>query len=177
MHRTGLGNRGMIKQNSCVFRLCSFREILKTLIPPIIYSRSGCYQGLSYKLTNTPVHHEPGCFFEMQTSGYFRKVCYTIKKAKDNPWKEGAVMIRIALCDDEPAILDEVSSCIYKYAEKKNTQNIEIVRFDSARALKSAMDDGRNFDIYVLDVYIGDEVGTTLARDIRKRESKTPSCS
>ena len=83
-------------------------------------------------------------------------------------------MIRIALCDDEPAILDEVSSCICKYAEKKNTQNIEIVRFDSARALKSAMDDGRNFDIYVLDVYIGDEVGTTLARDIRKRGIENP---
>ena len=83
-------------------------------------------------------------------------------------------MIRIALCDDEPAILDEVSSCICKYAEKKNTQNIEIARFDSARALKSAMDDGRNFDIYVLDVYIGDEVGTTLARDIRKRGIENP---
>ena len=83
-------------------------------------------------------------------------------------------MIRIALCDDEAKILDEVSSYINKYAEKKNILGLEIFCFDSARALKSALDDEKSFDIFVLDVYIGDEMGTALAREIRKRGIESP---
>ena len=49
-------------------------------------------------------------------------------------------MIKIALCDDEAKILDEVSSYINKYAEKKSNQHIEISRFDSAKALDFVLD-------------------------------------
>ena len=83
-------------------------------------------------------------------------------------------MIRIALCDDEAKILDEVSSYINKYAEKKNILGLEIFCFDSARALKSALDDEKSFDIFVLDVYIGDEMGMVLAKKIRKRGIESP---
>ena len=83
-------------------------------------------------------------------------------------------MIKIALCDDEAKILDEVSSYINKYAEKKSNQRIEICRFDSAKALDFALDDEKSFDIFVLDVYIGKEMGTALARKIRKRGIESP---
>jgi DNA-binding LytR/AlgR family response regulator len=83
-------------------------------------------------------------------------------------------MIRIALCDDEPKILDEVVQYINKYAEKKNSQGLEVFCFDSARALKSALEDNSTFDIFVLDVYIGDEMGTDLAKSIRKRGIESP---
>ena len=82
-------------------------------------------------------------------------------------------MIKIALCDDEAKILDEVSSYINKYAEKKSNQRIEISRFDSAKALDFALDES-SFDIFVLDVYIGEEIGTALARSIRKRGIESP---
>ena len=82
-------------------------------------------------------------------------------------------MIRIAVCDDEKRILDEVSGYINNYAEKKN-EEIEAFCFDSARALICALEDGRAFDIFVLDVYIGDEMGTVLARDIRKLGIEAP---
>ena len=82
-------------------------------------------------------------------------------------------MIKIALCDDEAKILDEVSSYINKYAEKKSNQRIEISRFDSAKALDFALDES-SFDIFVLDVYIGEEMGTALARSIRKRGIESP---
>ena len=82
-------------------------------------------------------------------------------------------MIKIALCDDEVKILDEVSSYINKYAEKKSNQRIEISRFDSAKALDFALDES-SFDIFVLDVYIGEEIGTALARSIRKRGIESP---
>lgn len=83
-------------------------------------------------------------------------------------------MIRIALCDDEQNILDAVSQYINKYVEKKNNQALEIVPFDSARSLKNAMDDEKTFDVFILDVYIGKEMGTALAKNIRKRGIESP---
>ena len=82
-------------------------------------------------------------------------------------------MIKIALCDDEAKILDEVSSYINKYAEKKSNQRIEISRFDSAKALDFVLDES-SFDVFVLDVYIGKEMGTALAKKIRKRGIESP---
>ena len=83
-------------------------------------------------------------------------------------------MIRIAVCDDEKKILDEVEGYIKNYAEKENIADIEIFRFDSARSLLSALEDGKTFDVFVLDVYIGDEMGTALASDIRKFGIESP---
>lgn len=78
-------------------------------------------------------------------------------------------MIRIALCDDEPEILDKVTLYIKKYAEEKKNNNLQIFCFDSVKSLKNALDDGSSFDIFILDVYIGNEMGTVLAKEIRKR--------
>ena len=83
-------------------------------------------------------------------------------------------MIRIAICDDEKKILDEVSGYIASYAEKKNNTDLEVFRFDCARSLLGALEDGNSFDIFVLDVYIGDEMGTALARNIRKMGIESP---
>ena len=83
-------------------------------------------------------------------------------------------MIRIALCDDEQKTLEQVSLFIEKYAQMKNRHNLEIFCFDSARALKNALDEEKAFDIFVLDIYIGDEMGTALARSIRKRGIDSP---
>ena len=82
-------------------------------------------------------------------------------------------MIRIAICDDEKKILDEVSGYIKNYAEKKSKE-IEVFRFDSAASLIGTLEDGRVFDVFVLDVYIGDEMGTALAGDIRKFGIESP---
>ena len=83
-------------------------------------------------------------------------------------------MIRIALCDDEQKILDEVSGYIANYADKKSGREIEVFCFYSARALLCALEDGRSFDVFILDVYIGEELGTSLARDIRKLGIESP---
>ena len=83
-------------------------------------------------------------------------------------------MIRIALCDDERKILDELSEHIQCYAQRKGITDIEILAFDSARTLIGAIEDKKSFDIFILDVYIGDEMGTDLARDIRKFGIEAP---
>ena len=83
-------------------------------------------------------------------------------------------MIQIAICDDEKAILDEVSGYIKDYAENKGDLELEVFRFDSARTLISTLEEGKTFDIFVLDVYIGDEMGTELADCIRKNGIESP---
>ena len=83
-------------------------------------------------------------------------------------------MVRIALCDDEKKTLDEVSGYIKNYAEKKNLSDLDVVCFDSAKILLGALENGKSFDVFVLDVYIGDEMGTALARDIRKFGIESP---
>ena len=83
-------------------------------------------------------------------------------------------MIRIALCDDEQEILDKVSQSITKYAAMKNSLAVEVIPFNSAKSLINALDDGKSFDIFVLDVYISKEMGTTLAKNIRKRGIESP---
>ena len=83
-------------------------------------------------------------------------------------------MIRIAVCDDEKIILDEISGYIKTYAEKKTGHYLECICFSSASELLNALEDGKTFDIFVLDVYIGDEMGTALARNIRKLGIESP---
>lgn len=83
-------------------------------------------------------------------------------------------MIRIAICDDDKKILDEVMEYINKYAEKKNKVNIEIFSFSSSSSLLSALEDKKVFDIFILDVYIGNEMGTGLSRDIRRLGIESP---
>jgi len=91
-----------------------------------------------------------------------------------SPDKGAAQMIRIALCDDEQKVLDEVSFYINKYSQAKSSHRYDIFSFDSAKSLINALDDEKHFDIYILDIYIGDEIGTDLAKSLRKRGIDSP---
>jgi len=82
--------------------------------------------------------------------------------------------MRIAICDDETIILDEVSSYIKKYSKLCGKSELEVFPFSSASSLLNSIDNGALFDIFMLDVYIGDEMGTTLAKEIRAREIESP---
>ena len=82
--------------------------------------------------------------------------------------------MKIAICDDETIILDEVSSYIKKYSEQSGKSEIEVFPFNSVSSLLNNIDNGALFDIFMLDVYIGDEMGTALARDIRKSGIESP---
>lgn len=83
-------------------------------------------------------------------------------------------MIRIALCDDEQSVLNEVSLCINKYSQVRNNYRYEISGFESAASLIDALETDKSYDIYILDIYIGDEIGTNLAKIIRKRGIVAP---
>lgn len=83
-------------------------------------------------------------------------------------------MIRIAICDDDTKILNEVSLCINKYQENKQNINIEVSSFDTIKSLKNELDNGNVFDIFILDIYIGEHLGTEFAKEIRKKGIENP---
>ena len=81
-------------------------------------------------------------------------------------------MIRIALCDDEQKIHEQVLQYIDKYVKMQERNDLEIFCFNSVRDLNNEVDEDKSFDIFVLDVFIGDGKGTALAKSIRKRGIK-----
>ena len=82
--------------------------------------------------------------------------------------------MKVAICDDETIILDEVSSYIKKYSKLCGKSELEVFTFSSASSLLNSIDNGALFDIFMLDVYIGDEMGTELAREIRRKGIESP---
>ena len=82
--------------------------------------------------------------------------------------------MRIAICDDEAIILEEVSSSVKKYSKLRGKSEPEVFLFHSARTLINSIDNGDLYDIFLLDVYIGDEMGTALAREIRGKGIESP---
>ena len=83
-------------------------------------------------------------------------------------------MIKIAVCDDEKKVLEEISSYIEKFMKREKKKAVEVFCFQSVEELKNSLEQKRTFDIYLLDVYIGPELGTKLAKDLRRKGIESP---
>lgn len=83
-------------------------------------------------------------------------------------------MIKIAVCDDEKKVLEEVSLYIEEFKKRAKKKEMEVFCFQSVEELKNSLEQKRTFDIYLLDVYIGTELGTMLAKDLRRRGIESP---
>ena len=70
--------------------------------------------------------------------------------------------MRIAVCDDDQAIREELIQLI-----QKQVSDVDIVRYQSGEEMISAKG---NFDIYFLDIEMGKVSGMDIARHIREQE-------
>ena len=70
--------------------------------------------------------------------------------------------MRIAVCDDDQAIREELIQLI-----QKQVSDVDIVRYQSGEEMISAKG---NFDSYFLDIEMGSVSGMDLARRIREQE-------
>jgi hypothetical protein len=61
-------------------------------------------------------------------------------------------MIRIALCDDEQKIHEQVLQYIDKYVKMQERNDLKIFCFNAVRDLNNEVDEDKSFDIFVLDV-------------------------
>lgn len=78
-------------------------------------------------------------------------------------------MIQIAVCDDEPVLLDGVVSRLSNYMESKNLP-CQISRFASGRTL---LESDRDFDIFFLDIQMEPPDGMETARRLREQNCRS----
>ena len=83
-------------------------------------------------------------------------------------------MIKIAVCDDEKKVLEEISLYIEEFMKREKKKAVEVFCFQSVEELKNSLEQKRTFDIYLLDVYIGPELGTKVAKDLRRKGIESP---
>ena len=83
-------------------------------------------------------------------------------------------MIKIAVCDDEKKVLEEISLYIEEFMKREKKKAVEVFCFQSVEELINSLEQKRTFDIYLLDVYIGPELGTKLAKDLRRKGIESP---
>lgn len=79
-------------------------------------------------------------------------------------------MIRVAVCDDEEAALEELSVLLRQYSDEHNTE-IEITTFQAPLVLLDTMESGTRFDVLLLDILMPGINGIDTAADIRRFDS------
>ena len=79
-------------------------------------------------------------------------------------------MIKIAFCDDDSLVLNEIEVLLDKYRVERNRE-IEYVAFDSPLNLLYEFERGTRFDILFLDVLMPGENGINVAAEIRNYDS------
>ena len=82
-------------------------------------------------------------------------------------------MIHLAVCDDDREVLKQVECLISQYNESRNSEGkICVASFRSPRSLLANVDDGDDYDVYVLDIEMPEMDGIALARAIRKLQER-----
>lgn len=78
-------------------------------------------------------------------------------------------MIKAAFCDDDPLMVDEISSLFNQYCAERN-QKITYMVFESPLELLAETEKGTHFDILLLDVIMPGQNGMNVAREIRQHD-------
>lgn len=76
-------------------------------------------------------------------------------------------MIKIAFCDDEPSVLDELCALADRYRCEKNLP-LETTAFHSPLDLLAEVERGAGYDILFLDILMPGETGMDAAAEIRR---------
>lgn len=79
-------------------------------------------------------------------------------------------MIKLAFCDDEVSVLNEISILLDQYRVERN-QEMSYVVFKSPLDLLAEIERGTRFDILFLDVLMPGETGIDAAAEIRNYDS------
>lgn len=82
-------------------------------------------------------------------------------------------MLQIAVCDDNPDELSKMSSLLEQYRAAKHLL-CEYVSFPNGFELISALEKGKRFHLYCLDVLMPGYTGIAVAREIRALDKTAP---
>jgi len=88
-------------------------------------------------------------------------------------WKEGDVVLKIAICDDEKVFRDAAERMLKLYMEDKGV-SYQVDTFGIPSDLVDATEEGTIYDIYLLDIYMPGITGMSIATELRSRGVKSP---
>ena len=88
-------------------------------------------------------------------------------------WKEGDVVLKIAICDDEKKFCDSAERMLNLYMEDKGLQ-FQVDVFNVPSELLDMTEKGTIYDIYLLDIYMPGVTGMSIATELRSRGFKSP---
>ena len=82
-------------------------------------------------------------------------------------------MVKLVICDDDQAFLQELEQRIRLYWEDKKKQ-LAIASFSNPQILMALLKDGQRYDAYFLDIEMPGVDGLALSHAIRKFQPKAP---
>ena len=88
-------------------------------------------------------------------------------------WKEGDVVLKIAICDDEKKFWDSAEGMLKLYMEEK-AMPFQADVFNIPSELLDMTEKGTIYDIYLLDIYMPGVTGMSIATELRSRGVKSP---
>ena len=87
--------------------------------------------------------------------------------------KEGAAVLKIAVCDDEQTYLNKTRAMLEQYAAAHDME-ITAEAFLSPSALLDSIEAGDLYDIYLLDIYMPGVSGMSVATELRSKGVRSP---
>ena len=87
--------------------------------------------------------------------------------------KEGAAVLKIAVCDDEQTYLDKTRAMLEQYAAEHDVE-ITAEAISNPSALLDSIEAGERHDIYLLDIYMPGVSGMSVATDLRSKGVRSP---
>ena len=82
--------------------------------------------------------------------------------------------MKIAICDDDPRIIEEIKELIGQWAAKNRLSDVGVEAFSSAEGLLLTIEDTPGFDTYLLDLELPKMNGFRLAQKIRETDPSVP---
>lgn len=76
-------------------------------------------------------------------------------------------MIKFAICDDEPVMVQEISNQLSQFMDEQKITSYSVASFSNGRALLAS---GCNFDIIFLDIQMDDLDGIETAKMLRRQK-------
>ena len=87
--------------------------------------------------------------------------------------KEGAAVLKIAVCDDEQLYLDKTRAMLEQYAAEYDVE-ITAEAISNPSVLLDRIEAGERHDIYLLDIYMPGVSGMSVATDLRSKGVRSP---